>query len=108
MSDKKNSVWAKNTLNLLLTLSVQAGAMRRAQPNMTPDIWFRHLFSAKAALDGGVVRRKVRDMERIVGREAFQAELARRGFTAVENAGQVVVFCNCEPVQVVVSGTKSS
>lgn len=66
------------------------------------DQWFRHLFRAKAALDGGVVRRKVRDMERIVGREAFEAELARRGFSAVENAGQVVVFCNREPIRLTV------
>ncbi|MEM8849063.1 MAG: hypothetical protein AAGE03_03410 [Pseudomonadota bacterium] len=54
----------------------------------------RHLFSAKAAIDGGVVRRKVRDVEQIVGRAAFEAEIRRRGFRAVENAGQYVVFCN--------------
>jgi len=48
-----------------------------------------------------VVRRKVRDMERMVGREAFLAEIRRRGFTAVENAGQVIVFCNAEPVRLV-------
>lgn len=71
---------------------------------MTPEIWFRHLFGAKAALDGGVVRRKVRDMERMVGRQRFEAELHRRGFSAVENAGQVVVFCNAEPVCLTVAG----
>lgn len=69
---------------------------------MTPEAWFRHLFAAQAARDGGVVRRKVRDMERLVGRSAFEAEIARRGFSAVENAGQVIVFCNAEPVRVVV------
>ena len=68
-----------------------------------PDVWFRHLFSSKSALDGGVVRRKVRDMERMVGREKFQAEIKRRGFSAVENAGQVIVFCNAEPVTVLVT-----
>jgi len=49
------------------------------------------------------VRRKVRDMERMVGREKFQAEIKRRGFSAVENAGQVIVFCNAEPVTVLVT-----
>ena len=66
------------------------------------DVWFRHLFSSKSALDGGVVHRKVRDMERMVGREKFQAEIKRRGFSAVENAGHVIVFCNAEPVTVLV------
>jgi len=60
----------------------------------TPEDWMRHLFSAKAAKDGGVVRRSVRDMER------FLAEMQRRGFTVAENAGQVIVFCNAEPVRI--------
>lgn len=69
---------------------------------MTADAWFRHLFASQAARDGGVVRRKVRDMERMVGRAAFRAEIARRGYTAVENAGQVIVFCNAESVRRIV------
>jgi len=69
---------------------------------VTADAWFRHLFQSQAARDGGVVRRKVRDMERMVGRPAFQQELARRGYTAVENAGQVIIFCNAEPLRRVV------
>jgi hypothetical protein len=60
--------------------------------------WFRHLFLAKAARDGGVVRRKVKDMERMVGRDLFEREMNRRGYSVVENAGQVIIFCNAEPV----------
>lgn len=82
--------------------------MKHATIPMTPDMWFRHLFSAQAARDGGVVRRKVRDMEKMVGREAFTAEIRRRGFSAIENAGQVIVFCNAEPICVTVSRGKSS
>lgn len=66
---------------------------------LTAQAWFRHLFCSQSARDGGVVRRKVRDMERSVGRDAFTAELARRGYTAVENAGQIVIFCNAEPLR---------
>lgn len=66
---------------------------------MSAEAWFRHLFHSQAARDGGVVRRKVRDMERFVGRDAFRAEVERRGFTAIENAGQVIVFCNAEPLR---------
>ncbi len=72
--------------------------MNHAVIPMTPEAWFRHLFDAQAARDGCVVRRKTRDMERMVGRAAFVAEIHRRGFTAVENAGQIVVFCNAEKV----------
>ncbi|MEL6103234.1 MAG: hypothetical protein AAFY74_17185 [Pseudomonadota bacterium] len=59
----------------------------------------RQLFGAKAALDGGIVRRQVADVERIVGRLRFEAELRRRGYRAVENAGQLVIFCNRSPVR---------
>jgi hypothetical protein len=44
------------------------------------------------------VRRKLRDVERIAGRDAFERELRRRGLRAVENAGQLVIFCNRAPV----------
>ncbi|ANT59109.1 N-(5'-phosphoribosyl)anthranilate isomerase [Salipiger sp. CCB-MM3] len=66
-----------------------------------PEDWLRQMFLSRAAAQGGVVRRKTRDIDRIVGRERFLAELDRRGFRAVENAGQTVIFCNCEPVRVV-------
>jgi len=75
---------------------------------MTPAQWFHHLFAAKAARDGGIVRRKVRDMERMVGRDVIEAEIARRGFSVIENAGQVVVFFNGEPVRLTVGRGKSS
>ena len=64
-------------------------------------IWLLQLFSAKTGRQGGIVRRSVRDVERIVGRENFHAELMRRGFHAVENSGQYVIFCNNAPVHVV-------
>jgi hypothetical protein len=46
-----------------------------------------------------VVRRSLHDVDRIVGRERFLSELDRRGFQAVVNAGQVVIFCNREPLR---------
>jgi hypothetical protein len=64
-----------------------------------PDIWLLQLFTAKSAREGGIVRRQVRDVERIVGRSNFERELRRRGYHAVENAGQYVIFCNAEPVR---------
>ena len=66
---------------------------------LPPEIWLLQMFSAKTAREGGIVRRQIRDVERIVGRANFENELRRRGFHAVENAGQYVVFCNNEAVR---------
>lgn len=69
-------------------------------PNfLEPDRWISHLFASQAAREGGVVRRKVRDVERFAGRGLFLAEMKRRGFPVVENAGQFVIFCNQEPIR---------
>lgn len=43
---------------------------------------------------------KTRDIGRIVGPERVLAELERCGFRAVEDAGQTIIFCNREPVQI--------
>ncbi|WP_179379871.1 N-(5'-phosphoribosyl)anthranilate isomerase [Jannaschia marina] len=59
--------------------------------------WLNSVFAAKAAQRGGIVRRSVRDVEALIHRDVFLAEVRRRGFTAVENGGQFVVFCNREP-----------
>ncbi|WP_136441343.1 N-(5'-phosphoribosyl)anthranilate isomerase [Pacificoceanicola onchidii] len=73
--------------------------MTRIPDHLRPEDWIRTIFSARAAAEGGVIRRKTRDIERIVGRDRFAHELARRGFSAIENGGQTVIFCNREPVR---------
>lgn len=67
---------------------------------ITPDRWIIQLFSAKSAAEGGIIRRKVEDVERLVGRRRFLLEVDRRGFHVVENAGQFIIFCNQDPVTV--------
>ena len=74
--------------------------MRSTAP-LSTDTWITHLFSSKAAREGAVIRRQIRDIERYVGRGPFEKELRRRGFHAVENAGQMIIFCNQEPVRIV-------
>ncbi|PHP28042.1 N-(5'-phosphoribosyl)anthranilate isomerase [Limimaricola cinnabarinus] len=66
---------------------------------ISPDRWLCQLFASRAAASGGVVRRSLRDVDRIVGRSRFLHEIERRGFRAIENAGQVVIFCNREPLR---------
>lgn len=61
---------------------------------LSPDGWILDLFSSKAARSGGVIRRKRRDIELYAGLTRFLNEVERRGFTAIENAGQIIVFCN--------------
>ncbi|MEL6887842.1 MAG: N-(5'-phosphoribosyl)anthranilate isomerase [Pseudomonadota bacterium] len=56
------------------------------------DLW--------AVRSGGVVRRKASDVDRCTGHARFLRELDRRGFRAIENAGQIIVSCNTEPVRV--------
>lgn len=67
---------------------------------ISPDRWVVQIFSARSAAEGGIVRRKVADVERLIGRERFLYEVRRRGFRAIENAGQFVIFCNRQPVRV--------
>jgi hypothetical protein len=65
---------------------------------ITSQEWLRQMFATKTALDGGVVRRKVSDVERLVGRDAFLTAIRKRGYRVVENAGHFVVFCNSDDV----------
>lgn len=66
---------------------------------ISPDRWLCQLFSAQVAASGGIVRRQVRDVERLIGRERFLHEIRRRGYRVVENAGHFVIFCNTDPVR---------
>lgn len=76
--------------------------MQPMNNHMSPDRWMTQMFSARTAAEGGIVRRRVSDVERLVGRERFVREVARRGYRAIENGGHFIVFCNAEPVKIVV------
>lgn len=68
----------------------------------SPDNWIRDVFACAAVQDGLVVRREILDIERNAGIEAFLSEVQARGFQAVENRGQIVVFCSRAPIRVLV------
>ncbi|MFW8636576.1 aspartate aminotransferase [Cribrihabitans pelagius] len=59
----------------------------------------RDVFQRKAVQNGQVIRRKVRDIERYAGMDVFLAEVRARGFQAVQNREQVVIFCNSAPLR---------
>ena len=75
------------------SLSHAARPGLRTAPRKSVLKWTESLFSAKSAREGGVVRRAVRDVEREVGRAAFELEVRRRGFHLIEVGGQFVVIC---------------
>ena len=59
----------------------------------------QQIFDVKSARRGGVVRRKLRDVERNVGLARLRSEVQRRGYHAVLNGDQIVIFCNNEPIR---------
>lgn len=73
--------------------------MRDMPPHLTPDVWLAQIFASDEARRGGVVKRQISDVERLVGRAAFAEAVARRGFQAVENGRHFVVFCNPLPIR---------
>jgi hypothetical protein len=73
--------------------------MPQLPAHLTPERWLAQLLESGEARRGGVVKRQIRDVERIAGRAAFLAEVERRGFQAVENGRHFVVFCNACPIR---------
>ena len=69
----------------------------RALPSA--ELWLQQVFDAKAARQGGIVRRKRCDIERKVGWARFEHEIRRRGYQALENYNQIIIICNAEKVK---------
>ncbi len=63
--------------------------------------WFAQIFEAKAVRTGGVVRRKICDVERKVGRSALEREVRRRGFHLVEAGTQFIIICSTGDVRLI-------
>ena len=63
--------------------------------------WLDQIFRAKAALTGGVVRRKVTDVDREVGRAALELEVRKRGFHLIESGGTFIIICSSAPLQII-------
>jgi Trk K+ transport system NAD-binding subunit len=72
-------------------------------PNTRPlgQDWLDQIFRAKAAREGGVVRRKLADIDREIGRAALELEVRRRGFHMIECGDHAVVICSKEPIRIV-------
>lgn len=73
--------------------------MAQLPDHLTSETWLTQIFLSGEARRGGVVKRQIRDVERLVDRAAFMRELERRGFQAVENGRHFVIFCNSLPIR---------
>ncbi|WP_082023045.1 aspartate aminotransferase [Leisingera sp. ANG-S5] len=78
----------------MLTANPDTSGMVKPGSALSPDIWLRDIFTCKAVQNGGVVHRKCRDIECYAGMDAFLTEVRARGFQAVQNREQVIIFCN--------------
>jgi hypothetical protein len=88
-------------------MSGEGGVMSYLRPADTPrpptgdEQWLAQIFEAKSARTGGVVRRKICDVERKVGRHALELEVHRRGFHLVEAGTQFVIICTPGDIRVI-------
>ena len=66
----------------------------------SPDPWITEIFSAKAVLRGGVIRRSAHWVDREIGHDRFCDEVRRRGFRLLRIGPQYVILCSHHPVQI--------
>lgn len=76
--------------------------MNPLRPLSANDLWLSQIFAAKSVQSGGVVRRRVADVERKIGRTALELEVRRRGFHMLEAGGQYIIICSRAPLHVLV------
>jgi hypothetical protein len=61
---------------------------------MSPYEFINDLFRAKAVKKGGIVRRKIANVEKYASTEYLFKEVQERGFHLVETGDQYVIICN--------------
>lgn len=63
--------------------------------------WITQLFKARAAQNGGVIRRKRKSVEQFASVKDLKAAVKRRGFHLVQIGDQLVVLCNKGQVKLI-------
>ncbi|MDF0600879.1 N-(5'-phosphoribosyl)anthranilate isomerase [Psychromarinibacter sp. C21-152] len=63
--------------------------------------WMDQIFRSRAAMTGGVVRRRRADVEREIGLGTLELEVRRRGFHMIECGDHLVIACCAAPVKVI-------
>ena len=71
------------------------------RPPTRDDLWFQNIFEATSVRTGGVVRRKICDVERTVGRHALEVEVRRRGYHLIEAGSQFIIICSRNDIRLI-------
>ncbi len=66
------------------------------------ELWLAQIFAAESASHGGLVRRRIADVERKIGRRRLELEVRRRGVHMIECAGQFVIICAPGELRVII------
>lgn len=61
---------------------------------MSPYEFINDMFRAKAARSGGIIRRKIANIEKYASFQDLAKEVEARGFHLIETGGQYVVICD--------------
>ncbi|NOY42564.1 MAG: N-(5'-phosphoribosyl)anthranilate isomerase [Planctomycetes bacterium] len=56
--------------------------------------WLEQFFDAQQVDKGGIIRRSIKDVERLASKEKLLFEVKQRGFHMVETGEQYVIFCH--------------
>ena len=63
--------------------------------------WLAQLFNAKKVKKGNIVRRSIKSVDKMVGKEELIVEVKRRGFHLLTVGDQYVLVCNPGNVKIV-------
>lgn len=58
------------------------------------EIWLHQIFAAQSASKGGVVRRKIADVDRKIGRDRLEVAVRLRGFHLLKCGNQFIIICD--------------
>lgn len=61
---------------------------------MSPYEYINRIFEAKSAKSGGIVRRKIANIEKYASFKYLVKEVETRGFHLIETGDQYVIFCS--------------
>jgi hypothetical protein len=63
--------------------------------------WLDRVFHCRATTTGGVIRRQVMDVEREVGRRAFEDEVRKRNFRLLRTRHHFIIVCDTGPINII-------
>ncbi len=70
-------------------------------PRQIHTDWLDPLFRAKSLRNRGVVRHKLSDLEREIGRDLLERQVRKRGLHMIESSGQLLTLCTSEPMRII-------